>query len=333
MEIHLKRKELWIFILSVFILGGEIGLIANVLFTEFYSENRLLFVAFLALLLLLTIFASIKLMLATNEKVFERDFIFTYDLSSNKFIDIPYNPSSVNARVLMDNLGVKNKERVKIERVFEKNIEFYNFSNNIVAQIILSRIIKHSRNKYTETVTLQKLKELLVNYRYIDVDSIVGEDITFRVKDGKEIKRPNLILPKGFKINCNDIRNINIKSYYGFVNFEWNTVATTDTKTSQLLSTFNDIDLSNCIEVQVKIRLKYGYSIFKLFKKDIVDFNEFIENCKDKMNTFSVEYSKQKYDNDYSVKILKYIENQFEDNFNKIKNIINKLLLINQLMP
>lgn len=324
MEVYLKRKELWIFILSVFVLGGEIGLIANIFFTEFYSGHKLLFIILISLLLLITLFSIIKLMLINIDKEYVRNLIFTYDFHSNRFIDIPYNPSSVNARVLMDNQSIKNQEKIKVKNFMEKNVEFYNFNNNVVAQIILSRFIRHTRNEYKEDVTIEKLKELLVNYRYLDVDSIIGEGIAFKVSNGKDIKHSILSLPTGFKINCNNDRNINIKSNYGFVDFQWHTIVTNNTKTSHLLSSFDDIDLKNCLEIQVEIKLKYGYGIFKLFKKDIVEFNEFIEACKEKMDSFSIENSKQKYNNDYSEKILKYIENQFKDNFEKTKELIIK---------
>lgn len=324
MEIFIRRRELWIFILSVCILGGEIGLIVNIFFTEFYNDHKLLFVIAVVLLLIVTILLVIKLMLVNNVKTYESNITFAYDCSLNKFKDISYNPASVNARVLMDNLGSKNQEKVKIQSIYDDNInEFRNFNNNIVAQIILSLIIKHVEKEYSEKLTIEKLKELLVVYRYLDIDNIIGNGTAFTIKD-KEVKLSPLSLPKGFEIISKNISNIKIKSKYGFVNFQWNTVITTDTQSSALLSTFDDIDLNSCIETHVNIKLEYGYSVFKLFMNNTVEFNEFIDKCKKRMDNFSIEKSKQKFNQDYSQKLVEYMNKQFKENIEKVKEFATK---------
>lgn len=58
--------------------------------------------------------------------------------------------------------------------------------------------------------------------------------------------------------------------------------------------------------------------------KDSVEYNEFIEECKERINRFSIEFSKEKYDNDYSQKAFDYIDKHLKENFERIKDLINK---------
>ncbi|WP_439033594.1 hypothetical protein ABEV81_06525 [Bacillus paranthracis] len=302
MELNLKRRELWFFVLSVFILGGEVGLTANILFTEFYSEYKLYFISILALLIVITIFLATKLILKNSSVVYKNKMIFTYDLNLHKFIDIPYSPSSANARIVSDSLSSKNQEKVKKDHIFDNNPEFGMFINNIVAQIVLSRIIRHvTLQQYSEQFSIEKLKELLVVYRYLETDSIIGAE------NGS---RNTLTLPTGFKIDSTNSNNIKMKSKYGYINFNWNMVVSERTENSDLLSSFNYVDLSNCIEAEIELKFEYGYNIFKIFKKDTEEFNKFIENCKAKMDIFDLEYSKQKYNNAVYPNLMKYIEEQ-----------------------
>ncbi|QTD40142.1 hypothetical protein [Sporosarcina sp. Te-1] len=311
MDLFFRRRELWIFVLSVFILGGEIGLLVNVLFTEFYTGNEHLFIFSLSLLILLTIILIIKLMLLNSAEVYESELTLVYNTGENKFIDIPYNPASVNARVLMDNLGVKKQEKIKIDHIFDEDNDFRNFSNNIVAQLVLGRFIRHFKVEYSEKVKIEDLKELLVIYRYLDIDSIIG-DQTFNISNGV-LKTPQLKLPKGFKFNSNSINNIKIKSNYGFINFNWNINITNNTQPSQLLSTFKEIDFSECLEVRVKLKLEYGYNVFKIFMNNTVEYNEFIKNSKKQISKFSTEVSREKYNNSYPEKLIRYLDKHFND--------------------
>lgn len=307
MDVYIKRRELIFFLLSVIFLGGEIGLISNILFDEYYSIHKVLFIVVISALLIITMYLIAILILKQDNQEYKTKMIFTYDMNNNKFIDIPYSTSSVNARVAFDNLPINKQDKVKKNNWRDKNPEFLKFINSTAAQIILSHFIKH-RTKYYQTVNMDKLKEVLVIYKYLDVDDILGGE-KFRHKN-YVLKSLELTLPKGFRIDSTNDRNIRLKSKYGFINFFWDFIITTNIENSKILSQYDN--LNNCIEIQLMVKLMYGYNCLKFFSKNTAELNKFIENCENEMDLFNIENSIKSYNSNVIPKLIQIIQAQLD---------------------
>lgn len=309
MTLDAKRKELWFFIFSVLVLGIEVGIIANIIFSKFYENNKTLFIGVALLVVLMTIGILILVMFRYDKKVFVSKMLFAYDTEKNSFIDIPHSPSSVRARVLFRNQNANTRKKLQLG-----SEQFYDFINDAVAQIILSRFIKHL-DGYKENVNREKLKEVLVKYKYIDMDDILGGEVY------EELTSLKLTLPKGFMIVPTDDESIRIVSKYGFLTFkwvfgidygDWSSGYSSGVSYTNLLSTFEEIEINDCVEIQIKIELEYGFNPMKLFMKDTIEFNNFIDRCIDEMKSFDIDRSKDSYNAEVFSKMIKFLEGKFD---------------------
>ncbi|MCQ6574280.1 hypothetical protein [Bacillus wiedmannii] len=309
MNLNTKRKELGFLIFSVLAIGIEVGIIANIIFDNFYQNHKGLFIILALIVVFMTILILIVLMFKYDKKVYENKMLFAFDFEQKEFIDIPHSPSSVNARILFNNQSEKIKNKLRTENYFDENSDFYEFSNEAVAQIILSNIIKHEEG-YKEKINREKLKEVLVKYKYIDVEDILGG------KNALELR-----LPEGFKIVPTDNKSIRIISKYGFVTFRWTTGYkyrgmskgnSFGASYIKLLSTFGNVDISSCIEVQIKLELEYGFNPLKIFMKNTVEFNNFIDRCKNELDWFGIDSSKERYDTEAFAQLIKYLDGKFK---------------------
>ncbi|PHF53902.1 hypothetical protein COI41_15535 [Bacillus toyonensis] len=309
MNLNTKRKELGFLIFSVLAIGVEVGIIANIIFDNFYENNKRLFIISVLLVVFITILILVVLMFKYDKTVYGNKMIFAFDFEQKAFIDIPYSMSSVNARILFNNQSEKIKKKLRLKDFYEENDDFYEFSDELVAQIILSHIIKH-RGGYKEKVNREKLKEVLVKYKYIDVESILGGNNALELR-----------LPEGFKIVPTDNKSIRIISKYGFVTFRWTTGYkyrgvgrgnTSGAYYTKLLSTFGSADISKCMEVQINLELEYGFNPLKIFMKNTVEFNNFIDRCRNELDKFDIDSSKERYDAEVFSQLVKYLEGKFK---------------------
>ena len=313
MDLSTKRKELWVLVFSVLFLGVEVGIIANIIFTNFYEENEIVFTIVSILVLAITITVITRVMFKYDNKYYGITMLFAFDGKEKKFIDIPYSSSSVNARVLFNSqsLGVQKKIQGNI---IKNNNSESNFVNDAVAQIILSKVIKHNKG-YGEKIDREKLKDVLVKYKYINVDDILGGE-----KLGN-LKTIELTLPKGFKLVPTDNKSLRIKSSYGFLDLKWEFGSYSNNWSSgynsgvsyiSLLSTFENLNIDNCVEIQVRIELEYGFNPLKLFMKDTKEFSDFIERCKEGMDKFDINRSKEKFNANAFPRLVGYLDEKFE---------------------
>ncbi|MGG0913034.1 hypothetical protein JR311_00080 [Bacillus velezensis] len=316
MTLYSKRKELWLFIFSVLVLGIEVGIIANIIFSKFYEINKSLFISVALLIVLITIGILIWVMFRYDKKLFISRMLFAYDKENKLFVDIPHSPPSVRARILFNRYKILfNNQNAKNQNNFKLYSEQgEDFINNAVAQIILSRFIKH-RELYKEKVNRERLKDVLVKYKYIDIDDILGGE------EYEKMSSIELTLPKGFMIVPTDNKSIKIVSKYGFLTFKWvfgyrdgswtigdygNGISYT-----KLLSAFDKTEISDCTEVQIKVELEYGFNPIKLFMKNTVEFNNFIDRCIACMEDFDIDRSKEKFNSEVFSNMAKFLEKKF----------------------
>lgn len=332
MNVDTKRKEIILFVMSVVILSGIISLLSNILFTEFYDKHRIKLILFVFLTLMITLYIIIKVIFMYGYKTFNTNMLFVYDTNEKKFIDIPYNPASVNARALFENLRKKDKEKIKINGILEdsilenKNIkEFYEFCNCLVVQLIFGKFLKN--HYYDNYIDRNDLKELIVNFRYIDVDLILGKgneqeiDISSILDDdnNQEVLNSNkkliiaplkLALPKGFKIKELEKNSMKLNSMYGFLNFNWNVSLKGGCgEKTDLLSLTKDLDLKKCMEVEIQLNMKYGFKPLKVFNYSTIEFEKFINNCTERMKKFDKSTAINEFEIEMLSKIFKYIDN------------------------
>ena len=135
MELKNKQENFLSLILSAFCLGIEISLIASIIFTLLYENNKILFTISVIVITLI----NFVLILFINAKycklrhTFELPIVF--DAQKNKFIDIPHCPASVNARILFDSLSNKQKSLITCDAPLE-NMEYISFCISFIGQLI-----------------------------------------------------------------------------------------------------------------------------------------------------------------------------------------------------
>lgn len=322
-----KRKDIIMLILSVIILGGMVSLIASIIFTEFYNlNNKIWFISTIICVLILNILLIMKVMFSYQLQNKHSELTFIYDVKKQKFIDIPFNPGSVNARVLYNNLSEKEKSKIKIKDFFEQKEEFYKFCECIVVQLIFSRFLNNGKVNFKEgrEINIEDLKDILVNFRYIDIDHILGNEESIKLGD-KGVLKPTLIrLPKGFKVNKVKNHHINLKSDYGIVNFYWKTIIKNSCGSKiKLLSTFSDINLDDCVEVKVKLNMEYGFRLMKAFRADTMEFEEFLVTCEANMRKFDIDRNIEEFNIEIIPKVIHYLDCKFNqiDN-NKLSSVV-----------
>ncbi|MDR5587897.1 hypothetical protein [Clostridium aquiflavi] len=309
MEVKAKRKDILILIFSVILLGVQISLISNILFDKYYKDNIKLFVLIIIVLLLLNIFLIINIMIKYEIYKKEIELKFVYDYSKKKFIDIPFNSTSVNARVLFDNLPEKHKDKIYYnieERIIngltEDNLEshkqFFHFIDCFLIQLIFTRILKgriqrDKKKKYFD-IDINYLKELLVKFRYIDVDEMLG--VCNSISIGNIVLKSScLSLPEGFNIKKVEKNNIRLESKYGFIYLKWDSCAGGVSQETKMISEIEGINLDECNEITVNLSLEYGFKPLKLFKSSTVEFEDFIKVCEQQMVKFDKSTTVSKY--------------------------------------
>ncbi|WP_144475485.1 hypothetical protein [Cytobacillus oceanisediminis] len=311
MNINSKRKELWLFLFSVLILGLEIGILGNILFSEFYANHKVLFISIVTLNIIIIIWIVIRIMFKyDDQQIYSISMIITYDIENKRFIDVPYSPTSVNVRMHYNALSNKNQEKIIEDHKGEvrPSDEMKIFSENAIVQIILSHFIKHSIG-YEEKVSRERLKEILVKYKYIDTDDILGGEI---FKNG--IKSVELTLPKGFKIVPSTTNNIRITSKYGYVNFRMIFKrARKNGKYSKLLLTFENINPQKVLELEYEVELKYSFNPLKVLRRNTDEFNDFIDRVLEGMEVFSVNRTIESFNLEFSPKLIGYLDEKFRE--------------------
>ncbi|MDU1538629.1 MAG: hypothetical protein E6902_03320 [Paeniclostridium sordellii] len=309
MEVKSKRKDILTLLFSVILLGVQISLISNILFDKYYKENTKLFAIIIIVSLILNSLLIIHIMIKYEVYIKKVDLNFMYDSREKKFIDIPFNPTSVNARVLFDNLSEKDKDRIyyniyeilsdELEEANEEKInQFFHFIKCFTIQLIFTRILKGGmhrckKNKYFN-IDRNYLKELFVKFRYIDVDSILGENEGLKIGD-KVFRSSCLSLPEGFKIKEVDENNIRLESNYGFICFKWESYVGGISKETEIISEFKEKNFDKCNEITVNLFMEYGFKPLKLFKSSTVEFEDFVKACEQQMRDFDKSATMSKY--------------------------------------
>lgn len=309
MELKAKRKDILILLFSVILLGIQISSISNVLFDKYYKDNIKLFILIMIISLLLNILLIIYIMIKYEVYKKEIELKFMYDYNKKKFIDIPFNSTSVNARVLFDNLSEKDKDKIYYnmneiiiseltEDTLEKNKQFFHFIDCFVIELVFTRILKvgiqiDKKEKYFD-IDINYIKELLVKFRYIDVDEMLGVGNAFSVGN-KVIKNSCLRLPEGFNIKKVEENNLRLESKYGFVCFKWDGYVGSISKETIMISEFKDTNLDKCNEITVNLSMEYGFTPLKLFKSSTVEFEDFVKVCEQQMRNFDKSTTMSKY--------------------------------------
>jgi len=204
-----KKKNLLSLLLSVLGIGVLVSLFANILFTELYTDNKIIFIVICSILFILNLYFLSYVIYRLDKVVYKVNVPIIFNNKENQFMDLPYSPTSVRARVLYSNLSTKQKDLII------KNGEIYEFANSFVVQYIFTLIFKNTskRSKISKWISVDRkyLKDLLINYKYIDVNDMVDERGT----------KKSIELPKGFKIKSAVNNTIVISTKQGFIKLIW----------------------------------------------------------------------------------------------------------------
>lgn len=290
MELKNKQENFLSLILSAFCLGIEISLIASIIFTLLYENNKILFTISVIVITLI----NFVLILFINAKycklrhTFELPIVF--DAQKNKFIDIPHCPASVNARILFDSLSNKQKSLITCDAPLE-NMEYISFCISFIGQLIFSRIFWNSSHILGEKtgypINREFFKDLLVKYKYINIDDILNKPFT-------EDSLP-LQLPKGIKISHVTNNEIVLKSLQGYIHIYWDITTTFPCEDNiALFAKSGNISTGNCFSTVIKVTLDYGYNVFYLFKKKTQILDYYFTECKNQLESFDINNSMQK---------------------------------------
>lgn len=262
MELKNKQQNFLSLILSAFFLGVEISIIASIIFTSFYEENKTIFTIFTIIITLITL----VLILYINTKYCKLCYTFelpiVFNTQENKFIDIPHCPSSVNARLLFNDLSDKQKNAIINSDPFE-NKAYIDFCISFIGQLIFSRIFYNSSRILDEnghSVNRDFFKDLLVKYKYIDIDTILNSHFL----DASL----SLQLPKGVKLTSVTDNEIILKSMQGYICFNWSITTTFPCQDNvAVLAQSGNISTENCLSTIIRVNLSYGYNLLNLFNK------------------------------------------------------------------
>lgn len=290
MELKNKQEKFLSLILSAFCLGIEISIIASIIFALLYENNKLLF----TLSVIVLTFINLVLILYINAKyctlcyTFELPIVF--DAKQCKFVDIPHCPSSVNAKLLFDSLSNKQKKLITHNNPLT-NEEYLFFCISFIGQLIFSRIFWNSSHILDEkngyAVNREYFKDLLVKYKYIDIDDILN-------KPSEEDVLP-LQLPKGSKISYVSNNEIILKSLQGYIHFYWDITTTFPCDSNiDLLAKSGNIPTDTCCSTIIKVNLDYGYYILNLFKKKTQILDYYFTECKNVLESFDINNSMKK---------------------------------------
>jgi len=280
MEIEEKQKNILLLLFSVVGIGIVLSVIASMLFTEFYSNNKVLFCTIWVLLLLANIGAIFYLSYHYDNICIVSTLPIVYDEDNKKFIDIPCTPASIHARVLFNNLSDKQRNQIRMT-----DSDFMDFCNSFVVQYIFSLIFHNSMylvgdNDWNE-IDRNYIKDLLVNFKYLDIDSIVVD------KNNQE--EEVLKLPKGISINKADSCSLLLVAKQGYIKFSWSiSVRSSCGEKMDLLAQIDKLDLSSCTVAFINVKMEYGYNTFRLFKRSTKNLDRFFNCCKNELKVFDI---------------------------------------------
>lgn len=290
MELKNKQETFLSLILSAFCLGIEISIIASIIFTSLYENNKIIFTISAIMITLI----NLMLILYINAKYCKLHYSFelpiVFDAHKNKFIDIPHCPASVNARILFDSLSNKQKSTITYDDPLG-NKEYIAFCISFIAQLIFSRIFWNSSHILDEkkgyAINRKFFKDLLVQYKYIDIDDILNKPFA-------EDSLP-LQLPKGIKITYAKNNEIKLKSMQGYIHICWDITTVFPCEDNiALLAKSGNVSTENCFSTIIKVNLDYGYNILNLFKKETQILDYYFTECKNQLESFDINNSMQK---------------------------------------
>lgn len=325
MSLKTKRNEVIKLMFCVILLGVILSSIANIIFEEFYYYKKIVYIIITLSAFVICTVMIIKILLKNESIKTHAQILSAYDIVNQKFVDIPNSLSSVNARILYHSLSNKMQNKLEFKTVFDVHkCEMFDFCNSFIIQLIFSRFLKNT--VYKNKVDINFLKEILVKFRYIDIDSILDSNI-----DEKSRLQPvPLALPKGFKIKEVNDNSIKLKSSYGFLYFSWDLIHyTMNGNYIKFLTAFDNVDSSNCLEILYKLNIEYGFKGITLFSKSTNEFNNFINDCLKKLKSFDINTSVQQYNLLKLPFLLNYIDNKHintksTEQFNWIITEMNK---------
>lgn len=290
-----NKKNLVTLLLSVVCIGVLISLIANVIFTELYDVNKKIFIIICCFLLIMFLIILSQMTYRLDRMVYKGSYPIIFSNRELRFIDLPYSPVSVNARVLYDNLSKKQKERI-IE-----NKELYQFVDSFVIQYIFSLVFAHSsrRSSIKKWISLDRkyLQEILVKYKYVDVENMLGK------------AEGSLVLPKGFSIKAATDDNLIISTKQGFIKFSWEISMRKPCQPELFfLSQMKDVDITGCCAYNIGITLEYGYKPLKLFFYSTKELDNYLEACINELSEHDINTILQKAQIEFMTEIIKKLE-------------------------
>lgn len=291
MNLLRKKNEIFKLVLIGIFIGIIVSEISNIIFAELYEGNEKIFFLITMFFLIVLILIIINYIIRTETSSIKSVFLMAYDLENKKFIDIPFSATSVNARLLYNSLAPKLKEKIKITNIFDMHEKSNDFINGLIVQLILSRILVNPI--FTHKVNINKLKDILIIFRYIDIDSIIKN----QEDEDKILKEIPLTLPRGFSIKNVTNNTIRIDSRFGFINFKWDLLSCgKNGDYIKYLTSFSEIKSENCIQYLYNVEFEYGFKLMSFLTNTNKEFNGFIELCSNEMINFDISKSIERFD-------------------------------------
>ena len=309
-----NKKSLLSLVLSVIGAGFFISLLTNIIFKELYDENRIIFIIVCCISMIMVFFFLCQVIYRLDKKVIKVTLPTVFDVRKNQFIDLPHSPTSVNARVLFNNLSAKQRAMVNSEE------ERFSFVDSFMVQLIFTLVFDHSFRKSNIEkwipVDRKYLQDILVNYRYIDIDEIVGEGH----------KGTAVLLPKGFKIKSVKEDSIYIASKQGFIKFSWDINGRRPCQEELFfVAQIEDVDISGCWAYNVDVTLEYGYKPMKLFMRSTKDLDNYLEHCVEELKSYDIYSIIEEVKMIYMTEVMKKLDiNTYKECMPVIRECVKK---------
>jgi hypothetical protein len=280
-NLKLAKKEVLSFLLIIIVIAFLISSLANIAYNEFYLANPVGFILWVTFLLIFSGFISFILLTAslasTTTKI---KMNFTFDREHQCFVDIPHCPSSVNARVMFDNLDSAHQQHIasctKLQNFGDSVLS--QFLDNVVQMLILSNVLKSaSRVLDKNCITNVPLKDMPENIR---ANKYLKKHLN---------NEAFIALLKNYKITPLNQRKsfFKLNGAYGSISFEWHlAMIQTAYNSGAYLESLVDVNREHCCDFYMTVLMTNKISYLRLLSKKTNIFANWTSSISDELESY-----------------------------------------------
>ena len=276
-DIFRKRREIIVLILSFLVISFLVSGLASYTVMKLGISNDIMIWIISSFVILIGIFTIYYLLVASlRNNRFQIVVPITFDRINKRFVDLPFCPFSVNARVAFDQLSSENKTHLaSYTNSNHIGTDLERFINCLIQNIVLTRVIfrPHQANMRFNKIKKVDLPEgIKENQILTDWIAELDNNDRVRIPDFKSFEsygRNNSwfkIRTKGGKIDIAWVSSYMQVSYYS----------------KAFISTKPDSDFDYCDYI-LKIYFSRTCNVLKLFSKKATSFNEWIDIVEDNL--------------------------------------------------